>query len=138
MKSFSMGGGGHYDYPKHVWSPAGGWMWERAPRAWKRNTGKIFVLLVHLTYFLGLLFRKSQIVSSFSLRRSCCDSRRLLSQHIQRFAITRSSPFLLSSLMKFPSFLHCSIGRILPCAGYHPCYGQNKRCVSISHCAIAL
>lgn len=35
----SMGGGGHYDYPKHVWSPAGGWMWERTPRFWKRNTG---------------------------------------------------------------------------------------------------
>ena len=49
----TMGGGGHYDYPKHVWSPAGGWMWERAPRAWKRNTGQFLSLFSFLvfTYF---------------------------------------------------------------------------------------
>ncbi|KAJ6508115.1 hypothetical protein DFH09DRAFT_276411 [Mycena vulgaris] len=31
-----MGGGGRYPYPKHVWSPAGGW-WGQ-PANWKMNT----------------------------------------------------------------------------------------------------
>ncbi|KAJ7761069.1 hypothetical protein B0H16DRAFT_1531754 [Mycena metata] len=31
-----MGGGGRYPYPKHVWSPAGGW-WSQ-PANWKMNT----------------------------------------------------------------------------------------------------
>ncbi|KAL0066280.1 hypothetical protein AAF712_006711 [Marasmius tenuissimus] len=31
-----MGGGARYPYPKHVWSPAGGW-WTR-PSNWKTNT----------------------------------------------------------------------------------------------------
>ncbi|EIN14631.1 hypothetical protein PUNSTDRAFT_81119 [Punctularia strigosozonata HHB-11173 SS5] len=31
-----MGGGARYPYPKHVWSPAGGW-WAR-PSNWKTNT----------------------------------------------------------------------------------------------------
>ncbi|KAJ7121289.1 hypothetical protein C8R43DRAFT_1136545 [Mycena crocata] len=30
------GGGGRYPYPKHVWSPAGGW-WSQ-PANWKMNT----------------------------------------------------------------------------------------------------
>ncbi|KAG8933351.1 hypothetical protein FRC03_007176 [Tulasnella sp. 419] len=31
-----MGGGARFPYPKHVWSPAGGW-WTR-PSNWKMNT----------------------------------------------------------------------------------------------------
>ena len=31
-----QGGGEHYEFPKFVWSPAGGW-WSN-PRHWKRNT----------------------------------------------------------------------------------------------------
>ncbi|ESK86538.1 hypothetical protein Moror_9809 [Moniliophthora roreri MCA 2997] len=31
-----QGGGARYPYPKHVWSPAGGW-WVR-PSNWKSNT----------------------------------------------------------------------------------------------------
>ncbi|KAG0239319.1 hypothetical protein BGW41_007804 [Actinomortierella wolfii] len=31
-----MGGGGRYPYPKHVWSPSGGW-WTQ-PTNWKSNT----------------------------------------------------------------------------------------------------
>eukprot|EP01040_Poterioochromonas_malhamensis_P000293 gene293-307_t len=31
-----MGGGRRFEYPKHVWSPAGGW-WAN-PTHWKRNT----------------------------------------------------------------------------------------------------
>jgi hypothetical protein len=55
-----MGGGGHYDYPKHVWSPAGGWMWERAPRAWKRNTGLSFLDFFVLQRSLPTLIILSQ------------------------------------------------------------------------------
>lgn len=36
-----MGGGRHFHFPKHVWSPAGGW-WVN-PTHWKRNTGFAFV-----------------------------------------------------------------------------------------------
>lgn len=36
-----MGGGRHFHFPKHVWSPAGGW-WAN-PTHWKRNTGFAFV-----------------------------------------------------------------------------------------------
>jgi hypothetical protein len=32
-----MGGGHHFEYPKWVWSPSGGW-WPK-PTAWKRNAG---------------------------------------------------------------------------------------------------
>jgi len=38
-----MGGGHHFEYPKWVWSPAGGW-WPK-PQAWKRNA---------LTFTVGL------------------------------------------------------------------------------------
>ncbi|KAH8585579.1 hypothetical protein B0O99DRAFT_646628 [Bisporella sp. PMI_857] len=31
-----MGGGGKIPYPKHVWSPAGGWY--SNPKNWKSNT----------------------------------------------------------------------------------------------------
>lgn len=31
-----MGGGRHFEYPKWVWSPAGGW-WPK-PHHWQRNT----------------------------------------------------------------------------------------------------
>lgn len=31
-----MGGGGKVPYPKHVWSPAGGWYGQ--PHNWKGNT----------------------------------------------------------------------------------------------------
>ena len=31
-----MGGGRHFEYPKWVWSPAGGW-WPK-PINWQRNT----------------------------------------------------------------------------------------------------
>ncbi|KAK8850537.1 hypothetical protein IAR55_004455 [Kwoniella newhampshirensis] len=31
-----MGGGGHYPYPKDVWTPSGGW-WSR-PTNWATNT----------------------------------------------------------------------------------------------------
>ncbi|KAF1345248.1 hypothetical protein BDV97DRAFT_303306 [Delphinella strobiligena] len=31
-----MGGGGKIDFPKHVWSPAGGWYAQ--PANWKYNT----------------------------------------------------------------------------------------------------
>eukprot|EP00462_Mataza_sp_D1_P004572 CAMPEP_0175115686 /NCGR_PEP_ID=MMETSP0086_2-20121207/17744_1 /TAXON_ID=136419 /ORGANISM="Unknown Unknown, Strain D1" /LENGTH=107 /DNA_ID=CAMNT_0016395863 /DNA_START=27 /DNA_END=350 /DNA_ORIENTATION=+ len=36
-----MGGGGRYPYPKHVWSPAGGWWCH--PKQWRQSTGRAFV-----------------------------------------------------------------------------------------------
>lgn len=37
-----MGGdGGHYAYPKGVWSPAGGWWAD--PKNWRRNTAVAFL-----------------------------------------------------------------------------------------------
>jgi hypothetical protein len=46
-----MGGGRQFDYPKWVWSPAGGW-WAN-PTHWKRNTavyGAFVVLVASYTY----------------------------------------------------------------------------------------
>lgn len=41
-KSRNMGGGRRFPFPKHVWSPAGGW-WA-SPENWKRNTAILFVV----------------------------------------------------------------------------------------------
>ncbi|RQM07860.1 hypothetical protein DH86_00000735 [Scytalidium sp. 3C] len=42
-----MGGGGKIPYPKHVWSPAGGWYAQ--PRNWKANTAVFGALIVGIT-----------------------------------------------------------------------------------------
>ncbi|CAM9354458.1 unnamed protein product [Hapterophycus canaliculatus] len=55
-----MGGGRHFHFPKHVWSPAGGW-WVN-PTHWKRNTGFAFV-------GIGLAFIAIARVSSDRERR---------------------------------------------------------------------
>ncbi|KAJ2724556.1 hypothetical protein GGI07_001903 [Coemansia sp. Benny D115] len=49
-----MGGTAHKPYPKHVWSPAGGW-WAQ-PKTWKRNTA---IVGVGALCFLGFVFKKS-------------------------------------------------------------------------------
>ncbi|KAK3201381.1 hypothetical protein GRF29_185g754199 [Pseudopithomyces chartarum] len=49
-----MGGGGKIPYPKHVWSPAGGWYAQ--PANWKANTfimGAVVASLVGATWMLG-------------------------------------------------------------------------------------
>ncbi|KAK0388653.1 hypothetical protein NLU13_4896 [Sarocladium strictum] len=46
-----MGGGGKIPYPKHVWSPAGGWYAQ--PANWKANTmvaGAVIVGIVAATW----------------------------------------------------------------------------------------
>jgi hypothetical protein len=46
-----MGGGRRFEYPKWVWSPAGGW-WAN-PTHWKRNTmiyGVVSLAIVAVTY----------------------------------------------------------------------------------------
>ncbi|KAF2451040.1 hypothetical protein P171DRAFT_480085 [Karstenula rhodostoma CBS 690.94] len=43
-----MGGGGKIPYPKHVWSPAGGWYAQ--PANWKANT---FVMGAALASIVG-------------------------------------------------------------------------------------
>ncbi|KAJ4584678.1 hypothetical protein HRR81_000484 [Exophiala dermatitidis] len=39
----NMGGGGKIPYPKHIWSPAGGWYGQ--PQNWKTNTA-VFGLII--------------------------------------------------------------------------------------------
>jgi hypothetical protein len=39
-----MGGGGKIPYPKHVWSPAGGWYGQ--PKNWKTNTAVAFAVII--------------------------------------------------------------------------------------------
>ncbi|KAH7385444.1 hypothetical protein DE146DRAFT_759680 [Phaeosphaeria sp. MPI-PUGE-AT-0046c] len=46
-----MGGGGKIPYPKHVWSPAGGWYAQ--PANWKANTAVIGLVL---TGIVGVVF----------------------------------------------------------------------------------
>ncbi|EGO18750.1 hypothetical protein SERLADRAFT_403532 [Serpula lacrymans var. lacrymans S7.9] len=43
-----MGGGARYPYPKHVWSPAGGW-WTR-PSNWRSNTVLVFTGILAVAY----------------------------------------------------------------------------------------
>ncbi|KAF8249938.1 hypothetical protein K440DRAFT_581608 [Wilcoxina mikolae CBS 423.85] len=38
-----MGGGGKIPYPKHVWSPSGGWY--SRPHNWKSNTAVMFAVI---------------------------------------------------------------------------------------------
>ncbi|KAF2683936.1 hypothetical protein K458DRAFT_442977 [Lentithecium fluviatile CBS 122367] len=42
-----MGGGGKIPYPKHVWSPAGGWYAQ--PANWKANTAIMGAVLLSIT-----------------------------------------------------------------------------------------
>ncbi|CAD6439113.1 c491bc6a-2924-4449-b129-ec4d765baeb9 [Sclerotinia trifoliorum] len=42
-----MGGGGKIPYPKHVWSPAGGWYSQ--PGNWKANTAIMMTVIVGIT-----------------------------------------------------------------------------------------
>ncbi|KAF8323915.1 hypothetical protein DL93DRAFT_2049328, partial [Clavulina sp. PMI_390] len=43
-----QGGGARYPYPKHVWTPAGGW-WTR-PANWKANTALVATGMGLMTY----------------------------------------------------------------------------------------
>ncbi|KAG1767642.1 hypothetical protein EDD22DRAFT_874777 [Suillus occidentalis] len=47
-ESKNMGGGARYPYPKHVWSPAGGW-WAR-PANWRSNTVITFAGIFAIAY----------------------------------------------------------------------------------------
>ncbi|KAF2199188.1 hypothetical protein GQ43DRAFT_376869 [Delitschia confertaspora ATCC 74209] len=42
-----MGGGGKIPYPKHVWSPAGGWYAQ--PNNWKANTAVMAAAIFGIT-----------------------------------------------------------------------------------------
>ncbi|GAB7358954.1 hypothetical protein MBLNU230_g5029t1 [Neophaeotheca triangularis] len=42
-----MGGGGKVSYPKHIWSPAGGWYAQ--PANWRTNTAVMMGVIVGLT-----------------------------------------------------------------------------------------
>lgn len=49
-----MGGGGKIPYPKHVWSPAGGWYGQ--PKNWKTNTVVAFAVVFGIS---AIFFRIS-------------------------------------------------------------------------------
>lgn len=46
-RKLNMGGGGKIPYPKHVWSPAGGWYAQ--PHNWKANTAVAALVIVGIT-----------------------------------------------------------------------------------------
>ncbi|PVG03991.1 hypothetical protein CPB86DRAFT_312671 [Serendipita vermifera] len=70
-----MGGGGHYPYPKEVWSPAGGW-WTR-PANWKSNTLIIVGGIGALSY---LVFRATAPLET----RTTTPARRIPTMSYQR------------------------------------------------------
>ncbi|KAF7190069.1 hypothetical protein HII31_08400 [Pseudocercospora fuligena] len=47
------GGGGKIPYPKHVWSPAGGWYSQ--PANWKQNTAIMFGVVIGIAAMVGNL-----------------------------------------------------------------------------------
>jgi hypothetical protein len=47
LSIFNMGGGGKIPYPKHVWSPSGGW--NAQPKNWKANTITFSLLIAGIT-----------------------------------------------------------------------------------------
>ncbi|KAM0693040.1 hypothetical protein Q7P36_007597 [Cladosporium allicinum] len=49
-----MGGGAKVPYPKHVWSPAGGWYTQ--PKNWKANTAVVMGVMLGIT---GLMWSVS-------------------------------------------------------------------------------
>ncbi|KAH8723666.1 hypothetical protein GQ44DRAFT_619890 [Phaeosphaeriaceae sp. PMI808] len=48
-----MGGGGKIPYPKHVWSPAGGWYSQ--PANWKANTVAMFAVMGSITAMVWMV-----------------------------------------------------------------------------------
>ena len=59
----NMGGGHHFEYPKWVWSPAGGW-WPK-PQAWKRNTIMYATFVVGTSYWLYLNATPKTVSASY-------------------------------------------------------------------------
>lgn len=54
LETNTMGGGGKIPYPKHVWSPAGGWYGQ--PHNWKTNTAVCGLIIAVAT---GMLWKLS-------------------------------------------------------------------------------
>merc|ERR1712054_363535 len=50
-RAVKMGGGGKIPYPKHVWSPAGGWYAQ--PANWKQNTAVMGAVVVGICLMVG-------------------------------------------------------------------------------------
>ncbi len=59
-----MGGGRRFPYPKHVWTPFGGW-WPN-PENWKRNTFALMVTSYSITYLLYLWGEKNTVSNLYS------------------------------------------------------------------------
>lgn len=60
-----MGGGRQFDYPKWVWSPAGGW-WAN-PTHWKRNTAIYGVFVVCVASYTYLYSESKTVRKMFCI-----------------------------------------------------------------------
>jgi len=58
-----MGGGGKVPYPKHVWSPAGGWYAQ--PANWKANTAIMFGVVFGITALAWNLSAQREVRTRF-------------------------------------------------------------------------
>ncbi|EKG14174.1 hypothetical protein MPH_08627 [Macrophomina phaseolina MS6] len=58
-----MGGGGKIPYPKHVWSPAGGWYSQ--PKNWKANTAVMGGVVIGITALAWYTSAQREQRSSF-------------------------------------------------------------------------
>ncbi len=59
-----QGGTKHFEYPKYVWSPAGGWWCN--PRHWKRNTAIAFVISGALTGVMWYISAQLEVRTCYS------------------------------------------------------------------------
>ncbi|KAN0094320.1 hypothetical protein V8E55_002607 [Tylopilus felleus] len=59
-----MGGGARYPYPKHVWSPAGGW-WTR-PANWASNTAITMIGILAVSYGVWTVSAEREVIRCFS------------------------------------------------------------------------
>ena len=57
-----QGGAKHFEYPKYVWSPSGGW-WSN-PRAWRKNTVCAFVIGGALTGIMWYISAQLEVRTS--------------------------------------------------------------------------
>ncbi|KAI9780408.1 MAG: hypothetical protein M1816_002866 [Peltula sp. TS41687] len=57
------GGGGKIPYPKHVWSPSGGWYAQ--PANWRANTAIMATVIVGITAFVWSVSADREVRTKF-------------------------------------------------------------------------
>ena len=58
-------GGHHFDYPKWVWSPAGGW-WAN-PTNWRRNTALYGVFVVVTCVWASVICEPKTVIKAVNI-----------------------------------------------------------------------